>query len=102
MKIKLPLYAKILFWFFLNLVFLGVMFLIAARVQFQFGLDSLMAGPAGQNVQNVIELLTADLKDSPADQWNGILNRFGKTYHVQFYLFRGWDEVSGGKVELPQ
>ena len=39
MKIKLPLYAKILFWFFLNLVFLGVIFLVvvAAEVIFQGG-----------------------------------------------------------------
>ena len=67
MKIKLPLYAKILFWFFLNLVFLGVIFLVVARVQFRFGLDSLIAGPAGQNIQNAIQLLTAELRDSPAD-----------------------------------
>lgn len=102
MKIKLPLYAKILFWFFLNLVFLGVVFLVVARVQFRFGLDSLIAGPAGQNVQNVIQLLTAELRDSPADQWKEVLSRFGDTYHVQFYLFRGVDQINGASVNLPE
>ena len=50
MKLKLPLYAKILFWFFLNLVFLGVVFLVVARVQFRFGLDSLIAGPGRETM----------------------------------------------------
>src|ERR1700722_3094433 len=102
MKIKLPLYAKILFWFFLNLVFLGVIFIVVARVQFRFGLDSLIAGPAGQNFQKAIQLLTADLRDSPADEWNGDLSRFGDTYHVQVYLFRGVDQTAGAAVSLPK
>src|SRR5215469_15661700 len=101
MKIKLPLYAKILFWFFLNVVFLGVIFLAVARVQFRFGLDSLIAGPAGQNVDNVIQLMTAELRDSPANQWDAALARFGETYHVKFYLFRGPNQEGGDKVELP-
>jgi two-component system sensor histidine kinase CpxA len=102
MKIKLPLYAKILFWFFLNVVFLGVIFFVVARVQFRFGLDSLIAGPGGQNVENVIQLLGAELRDSGADQWDAVLKRFGETYKVQFYLFRGVEQVSGPKVNLPQ
>ncbi|HTA30588.1 MAG TPA: hypothetical protein VK731_08875, partial [Candidatus Cybelea sp.] len=102
MKMRLPLYAKILFWFFLNLVFLGVVFLIVARVQFRFGLDSLIAGPGGKNVQNAIHLLNEDLRDTPSDRWNGILSRYGDTYHVQFYLFRGVDQVSGAAMNLPK
>ncbi len=101
MRIKLPLYAKILFWFFLNVIFLGVIFLVVARVQFRFGLDSLVAGPAGQNVDNVIQLMTAELRDSPGNQWDTVLARFGETYHVKFYLFRGPNQAGGEKVELP-
>ena len=101
MKIKLPLYAKILFWFFLNVVFLGVIFLVVARVQFRFGLDSLISGPAGANVDNVIQLLTAELRDSSANQWDGALARFSDTYHVRFYLFRGQDQTGGVNVDLP-
>src|SRR5882724_7674711 len=102
MKIKLPLYLKILGWFFLNLVFLGVIFLGVARVQFRFGLDSLVAGPAGRNVQNVIQLLSAELRDTPGDKWNGVLNRFSDNYHVQFYLYRGPEQLAGAPVVLPR
>jgi two-component system, OmpR family, sensor histidine kinase CpxA len=102
MKIKLPLYAKILFWFFLNLVFLGVVFLVIARVQFRFGLDSLIAGPGGQNLENAIQLMTAELRDNSQDRWDSVLTHFDETYHVRFYLFRGWDQVAGLTVNLPQ
>jgi two-component system sensor histidine kinase CpxA len=101
MKIKLPLYAKILFWFFLNLVFLGVIFLVVARVQFRFGLDSLISGPAGQHIDDVIQLMTLELRDSPADEWDAVLAGDGEKYNVKFYLFRGKDEAVGGKVDLP-
>jgi two-component system sensor histidine kinase CpxA len=101
MKIKLPLYAKIVFWFFLNLVFLGVIFLVVARAQFRFGLDSLIAGPAGENLRNAVQLLTAELRDSPSTQWNSVLNHFDETYRVQFYLFRGLNQMNGASVTLP-
>ena len=102
MKLKLPLYAKILSWFFLNLVLLGIIFLIVARAQFQFGLDWLMAGSGGRNVQNVLDLLSAELRDNPAEAWDGVLERLGESYHVRFYLFRGTEQVGGLKVDLPQ
>ena len=101
MKIKLPLYAKILFWFFLNVIFLGVIFLVVARVQFRFGLDSLISGPAGQHIDDVIQLMTLELRDSPADEWDAVLTQYGEKHHVKFYLFRGPDQAGGVKVDLP-
>ena len=43
---RFPLYAKILLWFFLNLVLLAAGVYLFARVQFRLGLDSLLAGRA--------------------------------------------------------
>jgi len=101
MKIKLPLYAKILFWFFLNMVFLGVIFLVFARGQFRFGLESLINGPAGRNLDNVIQYMSAELRDNPGSEWGGALARVSEPYGVKFYLFRGRDQVGGTKVDLP-
>ena len=65
MKTRFPLYLKILLWFFGNMVFLGVVFLLVARVQFRFGLDSLIAGPAGEHLQDVTRLLTGNFRIDP-------------------------------------
>ena len=101
MKIKFPLYAKILCWFFLNLVFLGAVFLAVGRVQFRFGLDSLVSGPAGENIQRVMQLITAELRDRPRTEWNTVLKRFSDTYNVQFYLFHNDEQLAGVSVSLP-
>ena len=41
MSRRFPLYAKILLWFFLNLVLLAAVFYLLFRAQFHFGLDSI-------------------------------------------------------------
>ena len=43
MKLRFPLYAKIVLWFFLNLVLLGVALLLLARTQFHHGYDWMLA-----------------------------------------------------------
>ncbi|MDB6022768.1 MAG: Integral rane sensor signal transduction histidine kinase [Pedosphaera sp.] len=101
MKIRFPLYAKILFWFFLNVVFLCAVFLVAARGQFHFGLDTLISGPAGDRLQTVTQVITEELRDRPQQEWNGVLQRFSDAYHVQFYLFHNEDMLAGTPVELP-
>jgi len=101
-KIKFPLYAKILFWFFLNVVFLGAVFLVVARVQFKFGLDSLVNGPAGENIQKVTQSLRTSLRNRPRADWNEVLKEFGDIYKVRFFLFRNdGGQIAGDEVNLP-
>jgi len=102
MKLKLPLYAKILLWFFLNLVFLVVAFFIIARVQFKFGLDSLISGPAGERVRAIAQVLSDELKNAPDSSWDAALKRFSDAYKVDFYLFReDGEQLAGPKIQLP-
>jgi two-component system, OmpR family, sensor histidine kinase CpxA len=105
MKTRFPLYLKILFWFFLNVAFLCAAFLIVARVQFRFGWDSLISGPAGEPLQNVTRLLTAELANRPRAEWNDVLKESGDEHHVKFYLFHNapgqLEQVAGEPVELP-
>jgi two-component system sensor histidine kinase CpxA len=101
MKIKFPLYAKIVFWFFLNLIFLGAVFLVVAHGQFRFGLDSLIAGPAGERMEAVTKLLTGELRERPQADWNGVLERYSEANHVKFFLFHNGEELAGAPVTIP-
>lgn len=105
MKTRFPLYLKILLWFFLNVAFLCAAFLIVARVQFRFGWDSLISGPAGEPLQNVSRLITAELSNRPRTEWNDVLKEFGDEHGVKFYLFhnvRGQlEQLAGETVDLP-
>jgi two-component system sensor histidine kinase CpxA len=102
MKTRFPLYAKILGWFFLNLIFIGAVFLVVARGQFHFGLDALISGPAGQRMDEVGRLLTSELADRPQSEWNEVLRNLGDAYKVQFFLFRGNDQIAGTNITLPE
>src|SRR5258708_33281841 len=101
MRTRFPLYAKILIWFFLNVIFLCATFFVVARVQFKFGLDSLVAGPAGEQIQRVTQLLTMELRDRPRSEWDGVLQRFSEAYKVEVLLFRGDGEQLAGGPRSP-
>src|ERR1700729_546793 len=96
--VKIPLYAKILLWFFLNVIFLGVIFGIVAHGQFNFGLEALMAGPAGQRMQAVTQTLTGELRSRPRTEWNSVLELYGGAHHLAFYLFHNGEEIAGAPV----
>ena len=102
MKTKFPLYAKILFWFFLNVIVLVAVFYFVARVQLRFGLDSLVAGQAGERIQSVTRLITAELRERPRDEWDSTLKRFSDAYSIEFLLFRNDGfQIAGVPLELP-
>ncbi len=102
MKLRFPLYAKILFWFFLNLVVLAAIFYAFVKIQFQLGLDSLLVGRAGDRVQAMAELIVAELKDTPRPEWNSRLKNFGEAYKVQLYIFgNDGNQFAGETVTLP-
>ena len=103
MRLRFPLYAKILVWFFLNLLFLGLVFFTFFKVQFKFGLDSLLSGRAGERVEAVTEVIGDDLNETPRGQWDAVLKRFGDAYQVQFYLFRNdGSQLGGPEIDLPK
>ncbi len=102
MRLRFPLYAQILSWFFLNLLLLGLVFYVFFTVQFRLGLDSLLMGRAGDRIEAVTDLLAAELGPAPRTEWDGILGRFTAAYHVAFHLFRlDGTQLAGPAVELP-
>lgn len=102
MKVRFPLYAKILLWFFLNLVVVGIVFYGFFKAQFRWGLDSLLTGPAGERIEAMSLLVAADLNEAPRTSWDEVLQRFENAYHIKLYLFRGeGGQLAGEQIQLP-
>ena len=102
MKLRFPLYAKILLWFFLNLVFLGLVFYIFVRAQFGLGLDSLLLGQAGNRIQVMTDVITRELAKTPRNDWNDLLKQFSAIYQVNLVVFENnGTQVAGEPVSLP-
>lgn len=89
MSRRFPLYAKILLWFFLNLLLLGGALFLLIRDQFRFGFDWMLAAGANERIQGVSEVIVADLNDHPRADWNAVLKRFNEAYQIQFLVYRG-------------
>lgn len=51
MTARLPLYAKILLWFFLNLALLAFAFYLLVRAEFRFGMDWLLSTGASERIK---------------------------------------------------
>lgn len=102
MTARFPLYAKIVLWFFLNLLLLAVAFYVLFRAQFRFGLDWLLSGSANQRIEALSDLIASDLKDRPQSEWDAILRRFDSAYGIQFFLFRADGvRLAGEMTPLP-
>ena len=102
MKLRFPLYAKILLWFFLNLALLGVAFLLLIRAQFHYGFDWLLAAGAGERIQAISDVMVGELNDRTRTEWDAILKRFNAAYGVEFLIFRpDGNQVAGEPHPLP-
>jgi two-component system, OmpR family, sensor histidine kinase CpxA len=101
MNIRFPLYARILFWFFLNLVLLAAVFLVLILGQFQSGFDWMLAA-ADPRIQAVTDVIVADLNDRPRTNWNAVLKRFDDAYQIRFLVVRAdGTQLAGETIPLP-
>jgi two-component system, OmpR family, sensor histidine kinase CpxA len=101
MKVRFPLYAKILLWFFLNLLILGVGFVIFFNLE--VGFNSAVEKQAHDRLRPIEQLIMSELAPSPRSEWNDVLKRFSAAYGVNFVLFRNTGEqVAGEKITLPR
>ncbi|HEY9170871.1 MAG TPA: HAMP domain-containing sensor histidine kinase [Verrucomicrobiae bacterium] len=97
---RVPLLARILVWFFLNLLLLaGVLFFF---LRGEFRLEALMAGRSGERVQQMADVLVGELRNRPRGEWDGLLERFGASYGIKLLLIGpGEEQVGGEPMILP-
>ena len=101
-SVRLPLSAKILGWFFLNLAVLAAVFVLLFNAQFRFDLDWVFASNAGQRVDAMRLLIVGELNSAAPDDWSEVLERFGTAYGVHFALFEpNGKHLIGAVTELP-
>ncbi len=103
MRFRLPLYAKILVWFFLNVVLLAAVFTFLFTAEFSFNLDWFLASGARARIEAVRDLIVGDLNSTPPDEWPQILERYSEAYHVKFRLLDDdGRQLIGDPAELPK
>ena len=100
-NLKLPLSAKILGWFFLNLVLLGVVAWVLLRSELRP--DALISILAGERSTRFAETVMSELQTTERREWNSVLDRFSEINGVAIVLIR--DDgglVAGPLMEIPK
>ncbi|HEX4751202.1 MAG TPA: HAMP domain-containing sensor histidine kinase [Bryobacteraceae bacterium] len=102
MKRTFSLSTKIFLLAFLNLLLLGAVFLILARVEFRFELRSFLLSPARDRILSVSRLIALQLPTEPQSRWNETLAQYSGSYPAEFFLFTsGAKQLAGRQIQLP-
>lgn len=96
----LPLYGQVLAWFFVNLSL--VVLVLWLVLKWQLGVDpaQFFSKTVERKVESRADLIAGELRDSPREDWEGILSRFGEVEGLQLSLLSG-DGGWVGKATLP-
>lgn len=97
--VRFSLFSKIMLWFFLNLVLLGVVLL------FVFNLN-VRSAPGSRFWANRFETMAPQITEETRGRDRAfrdeVLKRYSATYGVEFFIFDGSGEQLGGRpIQLP-
>lgn len=103
MRRNFPLWAKILAWFFGNLALLAAVGWLLAQHQLRGGMESLLAGSAGDRIRSFASIVVQELSDTPRGQWDDVLARFERAYPLRLALFNEQGaQLAGAAIDLPK
>lgn len=98
--IRIPLLARIVGWFVLNVAVLGAVAVFFAWKH--FGSDWIFPNSSRSQVHEMADRLGADLRRTPVPEWSGVLGHFSQAYGFYFSLLepRG-GFIAGEQLVLP-
>lgn len=103
MKVRFPLYAQTISFLLIHLILLVVLFLALFNTKFGPGWDAVLSSPIGDRVEAIGWVIQKQLEVNKPDEWNTVLDEFGKFYGVDFYLFDfSGKQLAGQTTTLPE
>ena len=102
MKTRASISVKILLLSFLNVVLLGLVFVVFVRVQYRADLSSLLLSPGRDRILAMSRLIALELPETDRGEWNRLLAQYASANHGVCYLFlSGGTQLAGPPVDLP-
>jgi two-component system sensor histidine kinase CpxA len=102
MKTRASISVKILLLSFLNVVLLGLVFVVFVRVQYRADLSSLLLSPGRDRILAISRLIALELPETNRGEWNRLLAQYASANHGVCYLFRSdGSQLAGPPINLP-
>lgn len=92
MRIRASILAKILFWFFGNLVVITAIAMVLFPARIGVGAYDILEAQTRQRVVTLARLLAASLEKVEASEWSAKLGEMREAYDVDLLLFAPWGE----------
>jgi two-component system sensor histidine kinase CpxA len=97
-----PLSAKILLWFFANLLLIAIAAYAFVEFEFHLGPESLLGGRAGRRVDALADLVSGEIGAESPSQWSGVLARAGDLYGIHLLIVTpDGRRLAGEDIPLP-
>ena len=87
MFFRRSIFIKLLSWFFLNLIVLGLILILFFQIQFYVPPDSFLRLHAEKETASLRHLIRHELTRMPRSQWDELLARYGQAFAVELSLF---------------
>ena len=102
MKTRASISVKILLLSFLNIMLLGLVFVVFVRVQYRADLSSVLLSPGRDRILAISRLVALDLPQMDRGGWDRLLAQTAAANHCACYLFvNDGTQLAGPPVELP-
>jgi two-component system sensor histidine kinase CpxA len=102
-RLRIPIYAKVLLWFVINLLLLATLAYGFMRIQFRLSLDWMLAGPTGVRIEQIANALSDELARTPEADWPFVLERHDILRGIHFTLFSSdGRQLLGKAVDVPK
>jgi two-component system sensor histidine kinase CpxA len=94
------IFVKLVSWFFLNLLLLGLLLGLFLQAQFYIPPNSsFMRLPDAREVASFRRLLSHELARRPGSDWDDLLRRYGQAFSVKLGLYDGAGRYRAGEVK---
>ncbi len=100
LRVRFPLFTKILFWLSLNLLLLGAVLVVFFNLQFRFAPDSPLFAAFSTRLDSVARLIADEMRSAAESERSAILLRYSNSYKVDFLLYADSGNKLAGK-DLP-
>jgi two-component system, OmpR family, sensor histidine kinase CpxA len=103
MKLRSSLSVKIILLAFLNVLLLGVIVAVFARIEYRVELGSFLFTPTRDRILSVSRLVALELPNRPQAMWDQALEQYSQNYPAKFFLFDGEGrQLAGAPVSPPK
>ena len=101
--VRFSLFTRIIIWFFLNLLVLGLILFVFFSYSFRFRPNSVFSNFFTGNVENVTRQIGIEIDDKTRAERDAILTSYAEKYKgVEFFLFDNkGNQLGGREIQLP-